>query len=490
MSSYKHAGKNPFRLAISIEKEFWAHQTLMTRAAFRKTRRGRRNEFLNQLASAGVNGAVAGFPEQFKLAASEAILGELGILSRLHFGDLIRARISKGEESVLIGGPPCQAYSLVGRARNKGIKGYDLDGDARHSLYERYLEVLSDHRPVAFVMENVMGLLSASTKAGRLFERITSDLAAPGRSLGQNSPLRYNLHALCVETSSYPSKPSDYIVRSEDLGVPQRRHRLVIIGLREDLGNVKLKPLDRLPPISTGEAIGDLPKLRSGQSESIDTLDKWRMAVLSAKNSSWFRKLGHSDPDVAIAVKSAMDTLSSAGRGAEAMKRTRQPSKWAKWCLADEGGVVFNHSARSHMTSDLHRYLFVASYGQVRHQSPDLSNFPEKLLPLHVNASQAIASGALFKDRFRVQLRDFPATTITSHISKDGHYYIHYDPTQCRSLTVREAARLQSFPDSYFFCGPRTAQYIQVGNAVPPLLASIIAKSVSAALRAAGVPGM
>ena len=94
MSSYKHAGKYPFRLAISIEKEFWAHQTLMTRAAFRKTRRGRRNEFLNQLASAGVNGAVAGFPEQFKLAASEAILGELGILSRLHFGDLIRARIS------------------------------------------------------------------------------------------------------------------------------------------------------------------------------------------------------------------------------------------------------------------------------------------------------------------------------------------------------------------------------------------------------------
>jgi DNA (cytosine-5)-methyltransferase 1 len=125
------------------------------------------------------------------------------------------------------------------------------------------------------------------------------------------------------------------------------------------------------------------------------------------------------------------------------------------------------------MPSDLARYLFAACYGRIFGVSPKAPDFPEALAPNHRNWE----SGK-FNDRFRVQLADRPSSTITSHIAKDGHYFIHPDPSQCRSLTVREAARLQTFPDNYMFLGNRTEQYVQVGNAVPPFLALQIAKAV------------
>ena len=137
--------------------------------------------------------------------------------------------------------------------------------------------------------------------------------------------------------------------------------------------------------------------------------------------------------------------------------------------------------------SDLYRYFYAACFAQVEGQSPKLEDFPTDLLPAHKNAKRAANGSPLFVDRFRVQLSDKPATTVTSHISKDGHYYIYPDPEQCRSLTVREAARLQTFPDNYFFCGPRTSQYVQVGNAVPPLLARQIAGIVHDVLKRKGV---
>jgi DNA (cytosine-5)-methyltransferase 1 len=139
---------------------------------------------------------------------------------------------------------------------------------------------------------------------------------------------------------------------------------------------------------------------------------------------------------------------------------------------------VCNSSTRAHLDSDLHRYFYAACFAAVKNRSPLLAEFPKELLPDHKSAKKAIESRSLFSDRFRVQVKSKPSTTIMSHISKDGHYYIHYDPTQCRSLTVREAARLQTFPDNYFFCGSRTQQYIQVGNAVPPYLAYQIAEIV------------
>lgn len=133
------------------------------------------------------------------------------------------------------------------------------------------------------------------------------------------------------------------------------------------------------------------------------------------------------------------------------------------------------------MASDLRRYMYAAIFADVTGKSPKLSDFPQSLLPDHDNIELGV-SGHMFSDRFRVQLPDQVSTTITSHISKDGHYFIHYDPIQCRSLTVREAARLQTFPDNYCFLGTRTSQYHQVGNAVPPHLAGQIAEIVGEVL--------
>ena len=133
------------------------------------------------------------------------------------------------------------------------------------------------------------------------------------------------------------------------------------------------------------------------------------------------------------------------------------------------------------MKSDLGRYLFAAVFVTVRVYSPKAADFPLVLSPDTRNWQSGV-----FNDRFRVQLADEASTTVTSHISKDGHYFIHPDPLQCRSLTVREAARLQTFPDDYLFMGNRTQQYVQVGNAVPPYLARQIAKLVSASIGGVG----
>ena len=163
--------------------------------------------------------------------------------------------------------------------------------------------------------------------------------------------------------------------------------------------------------------------------------------------------------------------------GSPALKLTPAATRLHAWYHDPALGGIANHVSRSHMREDLQRYFFAAAYARFNKRSPKIRDFPASLLPDHENA-QNKEDVIPFEDRFRVQVADRPSTTVVSHISKDGHYFIHPDPAQCRSLTVREAARLQTFPDNYHFEGNRTQQFVQVGNAVPPYLAAKIASSI------------
>jgi DNA (cytosine-5)-methyltransferase 1 len=463
-------GAPRFKLAISIEKDRQAHATLRLRA-FRRAFAGSLPREYEDFISGRLTWPQLSerFPTQATHAESEAVCMELGPASVEDVRARIRNALGRPTGWVLIGGPPCQAYSLAGRSRNKGIADYRPELDHRQTLYVEYLQILADHAPPVFVMENVKGLLSAQLESQRLFSRIVEDLSNPARALSREnrtspgSQPRYTVQAIAAPSSGSDADPSDFVVRAELFGIPQRRHRVILIGVRDDVRRSvePLRPIGKLETVA--DALRGLPKVRSGLSKEADSDDVWLAHLRSLTRARWLKSV---DKAVRREIESAIDgaTRPAAGRGGD--------------YLEFRGRTAFNHATRSHIRSDLERYLFASAFASATGVSPVLGDFPSDLLPQHDNVSRALGSG-LFSDRFRVQVAGRPSTTITSHISKDGHYYIHYDASQCRSLTVREAARLQTFPDDYFFCGPRTSQYHQVGNAVPPALAQQIAHSVA-----------
>ena len=224
--------------------------------------------------------------------------------------------------------------------------------------------------------------------------------------------------------------------------------------------------------------ISDLPRLRSKLSREEDSGAAWVAAIRQLAQRKILND-SHIDPTVRSVVLTKLKGLSEKlTPGKSFLEMDLKSIVHNKWLHDSRIEGVCNHAARGHMDSDLWRYFVISCYGLVHGKSPGLSVLPHSLFPNHENVKAVRAEEMVFTDRFRVQVKHKPATTITSHIGKDGHYYIHPDPLQCRSLTVREAARLQTFPDNYFFAGPTTAQYKQVGNAVPPFLAKQIAAIV------------
>ena len=294
------------------------------------------------------------------------------------------------EIDLIIGGPPCQAYSLLGRHQE------NIENDPRNKLYIQYGRFLKEFKPKAFVFENVPGLLSANK--GQHFK----NLKAYFRKIG------YEVHY-------------DTLIAS-DFGVLQARKRIIIVGWKKekDFGFPAFEKI--IQAYKVNDAFQDLPKLKPG--ESLKTT-----------------------------------------------KYTESKNEYLeKFELRNGVDFVTQHISRPHNIRDLAIYKTAIqkwNNGKERLRYPDL---PAEL-KTHKNESS-------FIDRYKVVDGLGIAHTVVAHIAKDGHYYIHPDVKQCRSISVREAARLQSFPDDFFFEGSRSAAFKQIGNAVPPLMANAIAKKM------------
>ena len=493
MSLKSNEGKSIFDIKLSIEKNVNAHKTLALRSFFRQFDKNNRQvpkEYYDVLFETDLSKREILIERMFdsfkegKIAREEARLIELGSDNwpAKKVDQIIKNQLGENKEWVLIGGPPCQAYSNVGRSRVGGIS----KDDHRVYLYEEYLRIIKKHKPAIFVMENVKGLLSAKVDDEKVFDWMKRDL-----KVGNN----YEIHSLVKPVT----KDSDFLIKSEKYGIPQMRHRVILLGIRKDYRH-QGKYLKKKNEVKLKSVVGNLPKVRSGLNRSFTNYHsteiykngkpkrQYKKVVDTSVN--WQKEMSKNIDQIKAWGELGLNGLSEGpkeielGKGSEFVKASNLISRnhiLKDWFIDKRLKGVVNHESRSHLTQDLMRYLFASLYVEKYNRFPRLKDYADHskdLLPDHAN----VASGK-FADRFRVQVPEKPATTITSHISKDGHYFIHYDSSQCRSLTVREAARVQTFPDNYLFRGSRTAQYHQVGNAVPPYLAYQIAEIVSNILK-------
>ena len=308
---------------------------------------------------------------------------------------------------IIIGGPPCQAFSSVGRAQSPD----SMNNDPRNYLFENYLKILNHVKPKMFIFENVKGILTAKPKGVKIFERIIREMS---------------------ETYNVVDDAGVVLLNAADYGVPQIRERVILIGVRKDIDYINVNQIysdirktnsnddENLPDYFTvKDAIADLPKLLPGESAN--------KVIAESKNT----------------------------KNAYLEK------------ISNDSSLVYNHEARKHNAQDIERYRILSSHKNW--QLKDLQNVRPDLVhhdPKH------------FGNRYTVQEWDKPGKTVVAHLYKDGNLFIHPDPEQARTFTVREAARIQSFPDDFVFEGSRTQQYKQVGNAVPPLMAEAFAKTL------------
>lgn len=297
------------------------------------------------------------------------------------------------ELDLIIGGPPCQAYSLVGRA----VSSDKMITDPRNFLYKQYISFLQHYHPKMFIFENVPGILTA--KKGETFKTILEEFERIGYS-------------------------ADFkILNAADFGVLQNRRRVIIIGWKKEyhLEYPQFDDCNININATVFDILSDLAPLERGEEKN-------------------------------VYIKGLNKYLKISG-------------------IRGKQDVLTQHVCRKHNENDVEIYRRVIKAWNKNHTRLKYTDLPENLRT-HKNTTA-------FLDRYKVLAGDIRCShTMIAHIAKDGHYFIHPDIKQCRSISVREAARIQSFPDNYFFEGSRAAKYVQIGNAVPPLMAKGLATKI------------
>lgn len=315
----------------------------------------------------------------------------------------LKSLIGEKKIDVIIGGPPCQAYSLAGRIRDE----HGMKNDYRNYLFERYIDIVNYFKPKFFVFENVIGLLSAAPDGTPIADKIYASFRDAG----------YHV------TSCFRNALFDVA----EYGIPQHRKRVIILGISEEYFGDKCDAMlddfyRKILPSLKGksrtvkDAIGDLPPL-------------YPLEEPIKKGASKISHIQHNDD------------------------------------------FFLNHTPRFHNSRDIDVFRFLADdilSGRREYVSIEkLKDLYTKITGKHSNIH-----------KYYVLREDEPSNTIPAHLYKDGMRHIHPDPEQARSITPREAARLQTFPDDFEFLGATMAQYKMIGNAVPVDFATIIAEAL------------
>lgn len=413
-----------YKFVAHIEKEYWACETLKTRIMYyylkQKNDIGLYHEYLKgaeTYTKIEENREIVfkKYPELKEIFKNTVLNKKFGNAEEdeeaTDISEIIKL-IKKsmklyGEKKidVIIGGPPCQAYSIIGRSRMK----QKVKEDNRNYLFYYYRDIVSYFKPKMFIFENVPGIFTAMN--GKIFEEIKEKFSEIG-----------------YELKTKRNEEEENIKDASKYGVYQTRKRVILFGFQKkrkyEYPNLDKYALKFNEKMTTQNAIGDLNELQPGEGED--------------------RKL----------VK----------------YKRKAKSEYEAYLRQDSIGIL-NHKART-INEQRDRVIYKEAIKKAnKKEQLYYSDLPQEL-KTHKNQKS-------FLDRFKVHSNNEIPHTIVAHISKDGHYNIHPDMRQCRSLTVREAARIQSFPDNFLFEGPRTEQYIQVGNAVPPILSRGIAKALN-----------